>query len=109
MNKKQIKQILNQIKEEIRWYEIRKPIADAMIELGKIGFEFSGHGVGLAFQGEDFSISKEKKNCLINVDFCDMGKKCVATLTVTSYDYDDLYEYSGTIGQVLKKIKNKYH
>jgi len=62
MNKSKIKKNLKEIQQEIDWYNPPKNIATAMIELGKIGFEFSGHGCGI--YGEDFGLiyftSKDK-------------------------------------------------
>lgn len=98
---------MKSIKDEINWYGIRKTVADAMLELGEIGFESSGHGCG--FGGEDFSLYKETKNYQLYVNFCDKGRSCVASIEVYNKKDDTDYFYEGTIGKVLTKIKNKYH
>lgn len=82
------------IKNEITWYEPKKRIADAMLKLGKLGFEFSGHGCG--FGCEDFSLSNDK----YHVNLCDEGRKVIVTLSD-----DDKTICEGSIGQVMKRIE----
>jgi len=94
-------QRIKEIKDEIKWYKPKKKIADAMLELGEAGFEFSGHGVGLG--GEDFNLKTPK----FYVNFCDMGKKVIASI----YGNDDNVEvkgiFEGTVGGALKYLKVK--
>lgn len=97
---------IKEIKREIEWYNIRKPIADAMIKLGNLGFEFSGHGCGCG--GEDFGLINEKKDRYVN--FCDRGNSCEVTVNTTgTLDEDSLpiTLFKGTIGKALNFIKKK--
>jgi len=87
---------IKEIKHEIEWYEPKKRIADAMLELGNIGFKFSGHGAG--FGEEDFSLCTNKTY----VNFCDRGRKVVVSIYKNDEDMDTLYE--GTIHGALKHL-----
>jgi len=49
-----MKKNIREIKSEIRHYEPPKDIAKTMMTLGRLGFEFSGHGCGI--NGEDFTL-----------------------------------------------------
>jgi len=92
------------IEQEIEWYEPRWPIAKAMRELGEIGFEFSGHGVG--FGGEDFNLSRESD---YYVNFCDKGKGNGIVATVYPYPDDDVEDevlFSGSANQAVLFIKD---
>ena len=93
------KQRIKEIKDEIEWYNPKKRIVDAMLELGEIGFEFSGHGCG--FGGEDFNLFNKK----LYVNLCDRGNKVVASVYDNSDDMDTLLE--GTIGAALKFVKSR--
>lgn len=105
-NKKTASKRMKEIKQEIEWYNIRKPIADAMIKLGELGFEFSGHGCGCG--GEDFGLINEKQDRYVN--FCDRGNSCeVMVNTAATYDEDGcpVTLFKGTIGKALKFIEKK--
>jgi hypothetical protein len=92
-------QRIKEMKSEIEWYDVNKRIANAMLELAEIGFEFSGHGCGGG--GEDFSIFKDGK---LHVNFCDKGRNRVDV--IVSKDDDDMdVVFKGTIGGALKYIK----
>jgi len=74
---------IREIKREIKHYNVRESIANAMIKLGEKGFEFSGHGIGLG--GEDFSLVSEKISLVnekigLHVTFCDKGRSCEVTV-----------------------------
>lgn len=43
-----------EIEDEIQWYEPKARTRRLMRSLGKLGFQFSGHGAGLG--GEDFGL-----------------------------------------------------
>lgn len=98
--KKRTKQLVD-IEREIQWYNVRKPIADAMIILGHKGFEFSGHGCG--FGGEDFGLINEKTDRYVN--FCDKGKSCEVMVNTCNFPPKTLF--TGTIGKALKFLKIK--
>lgn len=104
-NKQNLKNLKN-IEKEISWYRIRKPIADAMRELGKQGFECAGHGCG--FGGEHFSLVNDKKD--LYVSFRDTGRKCEVFVS-TSKTLDDnecpIALFKGTIGKAFKFIKSR--
>lgn len=94
---------LQEIEHEINHYEPKKRIADAMRELGELGFEFSGHGWG--FGGEDFGLIKHREknqDNYIYVNFCDFGSKIKATLD----DYKINKRYEGTVDQIMKRVRN---
>lgn len=95
------KRRIQEIKLEIKWYGIRNNIAKAMLELGKLGFQFSGHGSG--FGGEDFNLF----NKTLYVNFCDRRKKGVVT-TVTTNDESCELLFEGTIGKAMKFIQNSW-
>ena len=100
------RQRMKTIRDEIKWYEPKKRIADAMLALGELGFEFSGHGVGLG--GEDLGLWYDKLSLYFN--FCDRGNKVVASITDnTNLDSEtepqELFE--GTIGQAMKFITKR--
>ena len=81
LSKRQINENIKEIKDLISWYEIKKSIANAMIELAKKhGFEFSGHGYGLA--GEDFNMSTDK----LDIIFCDQGSKVLTIIYTEDTD-----------------------
>lgn len=88
---------MKEIKEEIKWYGVKKRIADAMLELGEIGFEFSGHGCGGG--GEDFSLFSKK----LHVNFCDQGRK--VDVWVSNNDDDMETVFKGTIHGAMKYIR----
>ncbi len=102
------RQRIKEIKHEIEWYGIRKPIANAMLELGEIGFEFSGHGCGMG--GEDFGLVKyPKKNqpdCYFYVNFCDKGRSCEVQVTRDWMGVDETL-FKGTIGKAINFV-NKH-
>lgn len=85
---------IKEIKEEIEWYQPPKRISDAMLKLGKDGFEFSGHGCGMV--GEDFNLIKKDTS----VNFCLMGRKAV--VSIQNAEYDTVFE--GTIGESFKYL-----
>jgi|LakMenEpi03Aug12_release.lakeMendotaPanAssembly.Ray.scaffolds.fasta_scaffold04876_49 hypothetical protein len=91
------KQRIQNIKREIEWYGVRKTIAEAMVECGKLGFEFSGHGAG--FGGEDFNLVDNKKNLYIN--FCDKGRSCEVMICE-----NEIAVFIGTIGKAMKFLHN---
>ena len=91
------RQRIKAIEDEIEWYDIRKNIAKAMLELGELGFESCGHGCGLG--GEDFSLCGNG----LYVNFCDMGNRVLATVSVD--DDDDSFE--GTIGKAMNLIRKR--
>ena len=97
MNKRQR---IKEIKEEIGYYKPKKQIVNAMLQLGELGFEFSGHGCGSG--GEDFNLIHCDNNLYVN--FCDLGRIVVATV----YVEDDCKEiFKGTIGKTLKFISKQ--
>lgn len=100
--KKRTKELVA-IEKEIEWYNIRKPIAEAMRTLGHHGFDFSGHGCG--FGGEDFNLINEKTDRYVN--FCDRGKSCVVTISTTSLDKDGwpMKLFEGTICKAIKFLE----
>lgn len=49
-----------EIREEISWYKPPRRVRDALLALGEMGFEFSGHGAGGG--GEDFSMTYDFPN-----------------------------------------------
>lgn len=102
--KKRTKSLLV-IEQEIEWYKIRKPIAEAMRTLGHYGFECAGHGVG--FGGEDFSLINENKNCYVN--FCDKGRSCEVTISKCDFPLDNdglpVFLFKGTICKALKFLE----
>lgn len=62
------------IKEEIKWYGVKRKIANVMLRLGNMGFEFSGHGAGMG--GEDFGLTMDlSKSKYMHVSISDMGRK----------------------------------
>ena len=99
---KSIDQILDDMEVEIFHYNIRKPIKDAMWELGHMGFKFSGHGCGCG--GEDFNVVNESKNLYVN--FCDRGRSCEVCIT-TCNDECPTELFKGTINKALDFIKKK--
>jgi len=88
---------IKEIEQEIEWYEVKKSIADAMLKLGEVGFEFSGHGCGLG--GEDFNLVTKD----LYVNFCDMGKKVKVSITNNDEDMDEVF--SGTVKGALKYLE----
>ncbi len=100
LSKKQINENIEELKDEINWYGIKKSIANAMLELAKKhGFEFSGHGCGL--NCEDFNLSTDK----LDIIFCDQGSKVLTTITTNDTDTPKKL-YKGTINGALKYVKN---
>ena len=89
---------IKEIKSEIEGYQPKKRIADAMLELGEIGFEFSGHGCG--FGGEDFSLFTKD----LYVNLCDQGQKIVVSISNNDEEMEDLF--IGTIGQAMRFIQS---
>lgn len=83
----------------IEWYKIRKPIANAMLELGKLGFIFCGHGCG--FGGEDFSLIRKD----IYVNFCDGNKSCRVTInTNPSGNIEIKTIFEGNLKEAMKFV-----
>jgi len=104
--KKTKSQRMKNIEQEIIWYRIRKPIAEAMRKCGQLGFEVSGHGCG--FGGEDFSLLNKRKDLYVN--FCDRGNSCKVTVSTCDTTNDDGYPIeliSGTIGKAMKFIEGR--
>ena len=102
MGKMTKKQRLKEIKDEIELYGIRKPIAEAMLRFGEVGFEFSGHGFGMG--GEDFGLvmSPQKETYSYYVNFCDKGRSCVVEINLDDEGMEEpttLFE--GTIGRSI--------
>ena len=91
---------LKGIRDEIKWYEPKKRIADAMLALGELGFAFSGHGVG--YGQEDFGLVCGEWY----FNFSDNGKKIVASVNNGADDVADV-EFQGTIGQAMKFITKR--
>jgi len=94
-------QRMKEIKNEIEWYEIKKKIADAMLRLGELGFEISGHGCGCG--GEDFNLVRYKDGAYVN--FCDQGRKIVVNVTLGVEDDEPEDVLTGTIGQAMKYVE----
>lgn len=64
------------IEKEIAWYRVHDSLADIIRKLGNMGFEFSGHGVDLGSEVEDFSLVKDySKNASIHVSLSRLGRK----------------------------------
>lgn len=95
-----MKKNIKTIKQTIEWYNIRKPIANAMLELGKMGFIFCGHGCG-GFGGEDFSLIRKD----IYVNFCDGNKSCRVTInTNPSGDIEIKTIFEGNLKEAMKFV-----
>jgi hypothetical protein len=88
---------IKDIEREIEWYKIRKPVAKGMIELGKMGFEVSGHGCG--FGGEDFGLFSKK----FSVNLCDTRRSCVVSVYKMDH-HKPIFE--GTISKAINFITN---
>jgi hypothetical protein len=79
------KKSLKEIREEIEWYNPKKQIADAMLELGELGFEFNGHGCGLG--GEDFGlIFNYAEERYFYFSLTDLGNKVIVEISDNFYD-----------------------
>jgi hypothetical protein len=88
---------MRQIEQEIKQYNVRKPIAEAIRRLSKIGFKFSGHGSG--FGQEDFNVINYELDLYVN--FCDTGRKCIVNISQVT---EDFRLFSGTISEATKFI-----
>jgi hypothetical protein len=94
-------QRIKEIKQEIKWYAPKKRIADTMLELGELGFKFSGHGCG--FGREDFGLIHPNYHHLY-VSLSDIGSHI--EVMVDYIDEDDNDEcFVSSVGQATKLIK----
>lgn len=97
---------LKSIEHDITWYQIRKPIADAMRKCGELGFSISGHGCG--FGGEDFSLINKRKDMYIN--FCDKSNSCEVTINTCNSTNEEGYPielFKGTIKKAIDFIESR--
>ena len=97
LTKKRIKKNLKEIEREIKWYNPPKKIVKAMQDLGKIGFEFSGHGVGMS--GEDFGLTYDLSDeRYIYANLAIPAKHC-------SVSVDDTFVYTKSYSNTIKRAK----
>lgn len=83
----------------IKAYKPPKQIADAMLELDRLKFKFSGHGCG--WHGEDFFLTREFGDEDVSVCLLvDDKDKQTATLKVNGLD-----AFSGTPSKTINFIK----
>jgi len=98
-------QRLANIEYDIGWYQIRKPIANALRKCGELGFSMAGHGCG--FGGEDFSLINKSKDMYVN--FCDTGNSCevtISTVKTTDKEGYPILLFTGTTKKAMNFIEN---
>jgi hypothetical protein len=100
-NRGRPKKNIKEIQEEIDHYRPKKSIANAMLELGELGFKFSGHGYG--YRQEDFGLFKDKYYFSIS----DQGNRVVASVTEENENDLIIALFNGTVGKALKFIKSR--
>lgn len=117
MDKRNLTKAQKGIEHEIEWYETSRNVSKLMRRLGRLGFEFSGHGTG--FGGEDFSfIKKLSKNVEVYINISDRKRSIKCSANINDYDvnqddpYDPLSEIKETSSEkffpLLKKVMKKY-
>ena len=101
------KRRMKEIEQDVEWYKPKKRIANAMRELGQLGFRATGHGCGLC--GEDFGLSFDvTKESYYYVNLCDEGRKVIATFTFDNGDFNSKLLAEGTIGKVLAVVRKEF-
>jgi len=98
-----MKKNMAEIESDIKHYETKKSISNAMRELGKLGFRPSGHGCGMGC--EHFGLYNGA--CSFSIE--DQGRKVRAMITLDGPNSDDpITIFEGTIGKALKFIQSKF-
>lgn len=89
------------IEDEIEWYQPLSATRRIMRDLGKMGFEFSGHGAGCG--GEDFGLTYElSKDSYLYAEVSEMGRKVKTSLTL--WNGDDAQDLDGNLYRTARKI-----
>lgn len=93
-----MKKNIKEIQKEINHYNPPKRIANAMLLLGKLGFIFGGHGLGMG--GEDFSLwLKFKPYGDLHVIICDGDP---SSINFVDSGCNEFFNREGTPAQVIK-------
>jgi hypothetical protein len=98
------------MKEEIDRYRVPRAIKKAMLNLAKLGYEFSGHGIGMG--SEDWSVLKDisKYNDYIHVSFAWNGRKCTSQYEMHLSDkiiYSPNVSRPADVVKIVSKIKSR--
>ena len=94
---------LSEIQDEIDDYRLPKKIADAMLALGKLGFEFSGHGTNLITGKEDFALDKNYRDGYVTVNFRVGGRVTDVEVSVWT-KRDAVVSFRSTLGKVVNMV-----
>jgi hypothetical protein len=93
---------IDRVKAIIEWYGVRKSIANAMLKLADMGFQYTGYEP--IYGGEMFSFANLKRN--LHVNFCD-HKRCVVVVQTANRNDDLINLFTGGIAKSLDFIHAK--
>lgn len=98
------------LQNEIDYYNPSKRIANVMLALGRLGFDFGGHGTDLASGEEDFSMDLKIGCFLLSVEMCKNANFCIIAKDIENAFEEVLfkckkYKLSQTIVQAKRHIK----
>lgn len=111
----QLNKNIREMQNEINGYNVPKRIADAMMELAKAGFEFSGHGCGMGAEDWGIIFSNKSFKAYSYVSFIYDGSKIVTDVTVAEEDCKEAWQkslrksFKGTARAVKFIKENKLH